>query len=216
MAKFPEPPPVAALRTTAPDIAEVPPGTALARVFFRGGAHPAAWNGFRYWGPGSGRFDPHCPDRSGRPTVGPRGILYAAGAGGPGGLAVCLAEVFQETRIVDTDDRTPWFVVFRITRRLRLLDLRGLWPTRAGASAAIATGSKARARRWSRTIYDAWPDLHGLVYPSSMAGGGTAYALFERAQSALPANPAFHRALADPALAGPLLAAAGAIDYAVT
>jgi hypothetical protein len=207
---------VAVLRALGPDVAEMPPATALGRVFFRGGPHPTAWNAVRYWGPVSGRFDPHLPDAAGKPTMGSRGILYAAGAGGPGALAVCLAEVFQETRIVDTADRAPWFVVFHTARRLRLLDLRGLWPTRAGASAAIATGSKARARRWSQAIHAAWPDLDGLVYPASMAGGGTAYALYERAETAVPAAPDFHRALADPALARSLLAAAGAIGYAIT
>ena len=44
--------------------------TALARVFFRGGNHSAAWNDFRYWGPGHGRFDHHLPGPDGKPAVG--------------------------------------------------------------------------------------------------------------------------------------------------
>jgi len=213
MPKFPEPPPVARLRSLGPDVVSLPSGTALARVFFRGGDHPAAWNDFRYWGPGHGRFDHHLPGPDGKPAVGPRGILYAAGAGGPGALAVCLAEVFQETRIIDTTDRKPWFVVFRTVRVLELLDLRGLWPTRAGASAAISSGSKARARRWSRAIHEAYPTLDGIAYPSSMGGGADALALYEAAAAALPPGPEFHRALVDPALSAPLLQAANAINY---
>lgn len=213
MPKFPEPPPVATLREIGPDVLTLEPRTALARIFFRGGEHPVAWDQFRFRGPGNGRFDHHLPDAAGKPTPGPRGIFYAAGAGGPGALAVCLAEVFQETRIIDPLDRAPWFVVFRTARALDLLDLRGLWPTRAGASAAISSGSKARARRWSRAIHAAYPDLDGLVYASSMGGSADAFALFERARTALPAKPVFHRALADPALGAPLITAAAAINY---
>ena len=198
VAKFPEPPPVDRLRALGSDTATLPPDTALARVFFRGGEHPGTWDAFRFWGPSQSRFDQHLLDASGAPTIGRRGILYAAGAGGSGALSVCLAEVFQETRIVDVSDRAPWFVVFRTVRALDLLDLRGLWPTRAGAS-AISSGAKARARRWSRAIYDVYTEIDGILYPSSMGGGADAFALFERARSALPPAPRFHRALADPA-----------------
>jgi hypothetical protein len=124
-----------------------------------------------------------------------------------------VAEVFQETRIVDVRDRAPWFVIFRTARLLRLLDLRGVWPTRAGASQAICSGSKSRARRWSQAIYEAYPDVDGLIYRSSMGGGADSYALYERAQEAIPELPEFHRALDDPALARPLADAAAAIAY---
>lgn len=213
MPKFPEPPSPALLRAIGPDVVPVKAGTALARIFFRGGDHPVAWNSFRFWGPAQSRFDHHLPDENGKPSIGERGVFYAAGAGVPGALAVCLAEVFQETRIVDSRDRAPWFVVFRTMRKLQLLDLRGLWPTRVGASSAIASGSKARARRWSRAIYEAYSDIDGLIYPSSMGGNADVYALFERAEAALPPTPDFHRALADPALDGPLLAATGTINF---
>ena len=49
-----------------------------------------------------------------------------------------------------------------------------------------------------------------------MGGGADAYALYERARPALPRAPAFHRALADPALGAPLLAAAAAINYGIS
>lgn len=131
----------------------------------------------------------------------------------PARWPVCLAEVFQDTRIIDTTDRAPWFVVFRTTRKLDLLDLRGLWPTRAGAPSAINSAAKARARRWSQTIHDTWPDPDGIVYPSSMGGNADALALFERARTSSPSTPDFHRALTDPALSRPLLSAATAINY---
>ncbi|MGV6876787.1 RES family NAD+ phosphorylase [Pseudochelatococcus sp. B33] len=213
MPKFPEPPSPAFVREISPDFVPVSADTALARIFFRGGDHPTEWNSFRFWGPAQSRFDHHLPDKNGKPSIGERGVFYAADAGTPGALAVCLAEVFQETRIVDSRDRAPWLVVFRTARTLQLLDLRGLWPTRVGASSAIASGSKARARRWSRAIYETYPDIDGLIYPSSMGGNADACALLERAQTALPSTPDFHRALADPAMDGPLLAATAAINF---
>ncbi|MFQ6755308.1 RES family NAD+ phosphorylase [Cereibacter sphaeroides] len=215
MAKFPEPPPAATLAALGPEIATLPAGTPLARIFFRGGDHPMGWNDFRFWGPGSGRFDPHLPDALGAPQVQVRGILYAAGSAAPGALAVCAAEVFQETRIIDLTGRAPWFAVFALARPLTLLDLTGPWPTRAGASAAIASGPKARARRWSRVFYEAFPAIDGLLYPSSMGGNAPVMALYERARPALPDSPDFHRALADPALRVPVLRAAGVIGYLV-
>lgn len=218
MAKFPEPPPPdtlsRALRRDA-DIALLRAGTPLGRIFMQGGDYPVAWNTFRHWGPTSARFDHHGTDGAGQPHRQARGILYAAGAASPGALAVCVAEVFQETRIVDRAGRSPAFAVFRLRTDVHLLDLRGLWPTRAGASLAIASGPRSRARRWSQAIYTAFPDISGLIYPSSMAGGGDAVALFERAKEALPVEPIFRRDLADPALRPALLTAANAIDYDV-
>jgi hypothetical protein len=90
----------------------------------------------------------------------------------------------------------------------RIIDL-------AGASAAIGTGSKVRARHWSRAIYDAFPDVDGLLYRSSMGGNSPAIALYERAVDALPPSPSFHRALSDPALAAPLQDTAEKIGYQV-
>lgn len=215
MAKFPEPPTADDLRAIGPEIHMLRASAPLGRIFFRGGMHPASWDEFRFWGPGQSRYDPHLPNAAGRPTLCPRGVLYAAGAASPGALAVCLAEVFQETRIIDTTDRAPWFVVFKTVRDMSLLDMRGLWPTRAGASAAINSGAKSRARRGARLIYDVWPHLDGIIYSSSMGGNSDAVALFERAASAIPASPLFHRPLTDPSLSSPLLAAAGTINYGI-
>ncbi len=71
---------------------------------------------------------------------------------------------------------------------------------RAGASMVLSSGPRPRARRWSRAIYDAYPDLQGLYHPSSMHANQPMVSLWERAREALPAHPLFHRPLNDPAL----------------
>ena len=191
MAKFPEPPTAAELVETSPEHEILPAGALFWRVYFRGGNHPTFWDTFRSFGPAGGRFDHHLPP----PSVQERSIIYSAAHG-----QTCLAEVFQESRIIDRAARKPWLVAFHLRRDLALLDLTGSWPTRAGASMVMSSGTRPRAQRWSRTIYSAFPEVEGLYYPSSMAANRPALALYERAVSALPAAPAFHRPLSDPTL----------------
>lgn len=179
----------------------LPVGTLLWRIYSAGGAHPTTWDAFRAFGPTHARFDHHELPHM-------RGILYACQ-----NLRTCLAEVFQATRVVDRTGGDPWVVGFRIERDIRLLDLTGAWPTRAGASMAISTGRRDRARRWSKAIYDAYPDVDGLFYGSSMYANKPCLVLYERAQSAMPSAPEFNRALADPALDKRLNAAAKALNY---
>lgn len=62
---------------------------------------------------------------------------------------------------------------------------------------AINSGSHARARDWSRAIYAAYPIAAGLWYCSSMDASEPCVALYERARSMLPTEPAFHAALND-------------------
>ena len=125
----------------------------------------------------------------------------------------CLAEAFQQTRTVDRIRDAPWLVEFELDHEVAVLDLRTRWVTRAGASSAIATGPRPRARRWARSIYTAFPSLSGVVYRSSMDPPGTALALFERAAKSLPASPRTHRALADPTLLRPIARAARDLGY---
>jgi len=54
-------------------------------------------------------------------------VLYAALE-----ATTCLAEVFQRRRSIDVGRREPWLVGFETGADLRLLDLTGVWPTRAG------------------------------------------------------------------------------------
>ena len=215
MSKFPEPPAPFDLRKSAPEIITLPQNSSLCRIFFRGGSHPVEWNEFRFWGPAGSRFDHHEADPAGNPTSGPRGIYYAAAKGTLSGLGVCLAEVFQSSRVIDADSNKPWFVIFFTASDLKLLDLRGPFATRMGASAAINTGAKKRAQRWSKALYEAFPTVDGIIYPSSMGGSSDAFALYERAAGAFPARPRFHRPLNDPSLSAEILNASSQIGYLI-
>lgn len=206
MTKFPEPSDPAALRRVAPAWRELPAGTLLVRIYSRGGTHPTDWHAFRFYGPVDGRFDHHEPP----PSLQARGILYGAT------LAVtCIAERFQAARTIDPFTGEPWLVAFRLRRLVRLLDLTGVWPTRAGASMAINSGQRPRARRWSRMIYAAYPEAEGVWYASSMYRNAPAVALYERARPALPPSPEANRALADPVLQINLENAALELNYAL-
>ncbi len=203
--KFPEPPPLGGLADRQPAHHHLPAGSTLWRVYFRAGQHPAGWSAFRHFGPvAQARFDHHLLP----PRLQDRGILYAAANG-----LTCLAEVFQRARVIDRGSGQPWLVAFGLLESLSLLDLTGLWPTAAGASMALASGPRPRARRWSQAIYNAYPDVQGLWYPSSMAGNAPAVALYERGSAVVPRHPLFHRPLADPALLLPLQRAARALGY---
>jgi len=194
MPKLPNPPGVpqlVALGVRATERQILPAGNVIWRLYFQGGPHPSAWHDFRTYGPTAGRFDHHLDS----PSAQSCGILYGATAG-----PVCFAEVFQDTRTIDRTRRAPWLVAFELASDVQLLDLSSNWPTRADASQAINSGSRKRARRWSQQIYEAFADIEGIFYPSSMCKNEPAVALYERASNAIPQTPVFHRALADPAL----------------
>jgi hypothetical protein len=205
MPKFPEPP----AHLPPPQLHVIPSDTPMWRIYFTGRPHPTSWNTFRFWGPTSSRFDHH-PDP---PGISTRGILYTAT--GNDAFTTCIAEVFQGTRTINTAARQPRIVSFRTVRDLRLLDLTGTWPTQAGASMAISSGARPRARRWSQAIYAAFPDVDGIHYGSSMNANQPAQALFERAHNAVPLAPTLDRALADAALVGRLAAAAHRLNYRI-
>jgi RES domain len=208
VAKLPAPPPRGALAARLPPrIKSLARGTVLWRIYHRGGAHPAAWNRFRHFGPvPTMRFDPHSLPACEQS----RGIVYAALR-----VYTCFAEVFQETRTIERYRGGPCLVGLELARSVALLDLTGTWPTRAGASMARSSGRRDRARAWSARIYEDYPEVEGLYYPSSMDGNQPAVVLYERAQDALPARPVFHRTLADPALDAAVVKAALLFNYAV-
>jgi len=206
--KLPEPPPKATLERISPPVATLQGGTKLWRIYFRDGSYPTTWERMRYYGPvRSSRFDHHL-DPAGLQD---RGILYAAT--GDNAIATCLAEVFQDTRLVDTRRNEPRLAAFALAEDVSLLDLGGKWPTVAGASANINSGPRPRCRRWSRTIYDAYPDLMGLCYASSMNGNEPVVALYERASKAIPRLPLFNRPLSDATLLLPLENKAAELGY---
>ena len=192
MSKFPEPPGVAALRDIAPQTLVLPADTKLARIYFATGPHPSHWNQFRSFGPSAARWDHHLPDAHGAGVGQKRSVYYCAPD-----VDTCAAEVFQSTRRIDRTRNAPGLVVFALREAVTLLDLRGTFATKMGASTAIHSGPRSRARTWARELYDAYPDIQGLYYGSSMNGHAPAVALNERAHRAMPEQPQFHRALND-------------------
>jgi hypothetical protein len=182
-------------------------------VYRAGGPHPVTWHDFRHFGPTStGRFDHQDPPPHEDPD---RAILYV----GLDALAA-IAESFQETRTIDRRRQEPWLVGFELTAGQgesgpQVLDLTRLWPTRVGASQAIATGRRPTAQAWSRLIHRSYPNLAGVLYRSSMAGGSLNLALYERAVPFMPSAPAVHLPLSHPGLALPLARAASKLGYLV-
>lgn len=208
MAKLPAPPgPGGLARRLSPAIHRLAAGTTLWRIYRQAGAHPTSWDRLRHWGPvRTARFDHH--EEPARDQA--RGILYGALR-----VYTCFAEFFQETRVIERTRDAAWLVAFQLVREVALLDLTGAWPTRAGASMAINSGRRDRARAWSRRIYEDYPALQGLWYASSMDSNKPAVALYERAQDALPPRPVFHRALGDPVLDHVVAGAALSFNYLI-
>jgi hypothetical protein len=207
VATFPDPPSPEFLAEIGAHACLLASGTELWRVYFRGGPHPTTWNTFRAFGPvATARFDHHNPP----PHEQERAILYA-GTTGP----ICLAEVFQRSRVIDRSANAPWLVSFPLVTDLRLLDLTGLWPTHAGGSQEINSGDRLRAREWLRAISPASPQTDGLWYRSKMYGSMPAVALYERARQSLPSRPSFHAALVSPTLFDVIDNAAVRIGYTV-
>lgn len=209
MPKVPRQPNLARLRETEPDVLVLPRGTELWRVYFRGGEHPTFWNEFRHVGPLDSRFDHHDGEE---PAYQARSVLYAARS-----PVTCLDESFQKTRTIHRSARAGWLAGFELATDTALLDLMGGFATRAGASMGLMSGPRSVSRTWARGFYDAYPSIHGLRYPSSMHANRTAVVLTDRAQAAgaLPSQPEFHRALADPVMLDVLKNAADELGYAL-
>jgi hypothetical protein len=206
--KFPEPPGVAALREIAAQTLILPADTKLARIYFATGPHPSHWNQFRSFGPTAARWDHHLPNAGSVAVEQNRAIFYCAPD-----VDTCAAEVFQATRRIDRTRDAPWLVVFALREAVTLLDIRGTFATKMGASTAIHSGPRSRARAWARELYDAYPDIQGLYYGSSMNGHAPAVALNEHAQRAMPEQPQFHRALNDDMLVETLQQIALRLSY---
>jgi hypothetical protein len=214
MARLPQPPDPAALRSLlrpGADVLSVPAGTRLVRIFAAGGRHRQRWNTFRQFGPmAHARFDPHPLGPDGLPATSPEhGVIYF-------GLSArtSVAEVFQTSSIVDRATRRPHLVVLRPRRALRLLDLAGLWPTRAGASQEISTGSTIVTQAWARAIRTAHADLDGLWYRSSMDSGDPAICLWDPpSANAMPAEPDVLVPLDHPGLDLPLARICAQLNY---
>ena len=128
-----------------------------------------------------------------------------------------LINVNYSLQRVEHGEQAPWLVVFETLGELKLLDLTGDFATRMGASMAIHSGSRGRARGWARDLYQGYPQFQGILYAASMHGGRPAMALNERAlrEPLFPSHPKFHRALSDDTLLEPLKHAASELGYAL-
>lgn len=161
---------------------EIPVGRPLFRVYRAGGRHATTWGHFRTFGPERvGRFDHHPPPRGEHLD---HGILYAAFD-----VKTAIAEAFGDERMIDRWRDQPYLARFRLDGPVLSLDLASDWPTRAGGSQELSSGPRPTSQAWSRAI---WEDLDGigaLLYPSSMHGGGTNVAIYERAEQALARTP---------------------------
>ena len=208
MVKFPEPPGVTVLRGIASQNLVLAADTKLARIYFAGGTYPSRWNQFRSFGPAAARWDHHLPNAQRIAIEQNRAIFYCAPD-----VDTCAAEVFQATRRIDRTRNAPWLVVFALREEVTLLDIRGTFATKMGASTAIHSGPRSRARAWARELYDAYPDIQGLYYGASMNGHAPAVTLNERAQRAMSEQPQFHRALNDDILVETLQQIALRLSY---
>ncbi|MEO7059452.1 MAG: RES family NAD+ phosphorylase [Lapillicoccus sp.] len=179
--------------------------TPLWRVHATAGPHVVPWDELRQWGPTTSRWDPQPPP----PGPSTLGVAYAALD-----VSTALAEVFPQTRVVDTRSLVPCLTAWRPTRDLRLLDLTDTWPIRAGAAHALTSAPRAVCRAWARAIVDTWPELDGLWSLSTMTGAPTV-TLFTAAADAFPHRPAFSRTLTTPGLRLTLDDAARRIGYRI-
>jgi len=180
----------------------IAPTTMLWRLHDALSDHPVAWNALRRRGPlPTARFDPWEPPEADRPD----GVAYL-GLDWP----TCLAEVFQVTRVVEVrPGRRLLITGFRPTRELSLLDLRGEYPIRAGASHLLNSGPRPRCRAWAAALRRAHPESDGLLY-TGMAGRACV-ALY--VDDAFGAAPDFCRQLDDPAIAADVADAVDRIGY---
>ena len=210
MPKVPRQPSPELLESLSPAVRIVPAGSVIWRVYFRGGLHPTNWKDFRYVGPVDARFDHHLGNEPARQD---RAVLY--GADDP---RTCLAEVFQKTRVINRWHKEPWLVGFETNNTIRLLNLTGTFPTRAGASMGLMSGPRSVSRTWARAFHDSYPGTDGLYYPSSMHANRPAMVLSERAREAgvIPDQSSFHRSLGDPAILSVLRNAARALGYVLS
>lgn len=204
MAETLNPPPTGVLAPPLSDVFTLPAGQIAWRLYFRK-PFGTTWRTFRRFGPTSGRFDHHRPPPGMSPD---RAILYAAE-----NYPTCFAEAFQSTRVIDRWTNDPHLAAFTFRSAIPLLDVTGSWPTRAGASMTINSGSRAVARHWSRRIHAAFPELSGILYASSMDGNRPAYAFYERAQAHIEETPVLDLPLSHSSLRRQVVAAAHRFGY---
>ena len=179
----------------------------LVRIVFAASRFPLPWGEMRTWGPHPRcRWDPHPLPTGEHPDC---GVLYTAGD-----LLTCAAEVFADTRVIDTRSDMPLLQVWEATRPLRLLDLTSTWALRNGASVSLDSAPRSTCQAWARAIQIQLPDIDGLRARSTMTGGEMTV-LFSPARNSLPALPRDTAPLADATLYALLKALAPDIGYEI-
>lgn len=209
MSKLPRAPDMERLRATPPSLITIGPNLMLHRIYKRGGTHPTLWNTFRSFGPLS-RFDHHLLDDNGDAHLQDRSVLYAATD-----IPTALAEYFQgNDRRINRTRNQPWLVSFRLPGRIQLLNLSDTFCVRVGASMKLTSGPFTSAQAWSRGFYEAYPELQGLYYPSSLTNRPT-IAFYDRSNhdAIFPANTRMHRELKSPLMHQALIIASHEIGY---
>lgn len=186
-------------------------GAELFRIAFASSPFALAWGRLRSWGPVARcRWDPHPEPPGDHPG---EGVLYTSGD-----LITCVAEVFADTRVIDTRCDTPVLQIWQATRAMRLLNLigpsGGQWALRNGASAALNSAPRSTCRAWARAVREQAPDLDGLVVKSTMTDREMAV-LFAPAASSIPPRPHASVPLADPTMYALLVSVAHRIGYTV-
>ena len=171
-------------------IRTVPRGTLVARVFSAGGPYAMDWNEFRRFGPVDARFDHHPLPMGEHPGHGVMYVVAETDGGTDSALATCRLEVFQRERVMQVSRNGATLALSELARPVHLLQLSDSdWVTVAGGNAAVSSGSRARSREWARAIYSSYPDIDGVVSASSVLPDARIIAVWERAESALPAHP---------------------------
>lgn len=177
------------------------------RIRSVGSSHSLPWDGLRQFGPiVTNRWDPH-PEPEG--TYPGFGVSYASPD-----LTTTVAEVFQKGRRIRRN-ASQELVGWTPTRTLQLLDLSKKWLLKNGASASLAHWQKRTCRAWAHAVRDTWPELDGLLVPSTWTGEPMVV-LFEPAMDSFPALPAFSKLLNDPGADLFLLRAAGALKWPIS
>lgn len=206
MVKLPRTPP-APLTIDDPDLTAWP-HPLMTRIHGITGDYALSWHQLRHFGPTPTRFDPHPPPPRHHPDY---AVLYAAAD-----LDTALAEVFQRGRVVQPGaPNRPTLTIWQPTRNLRLLDIRGQWPLRHGASHALNTGPHTVCRRWAHAVAAHPQQVDGILYISSMTGADAA-ALFLPGADSFPAAPELSLPLDHPGMITPVTAAARRIAYAIS
>ncbi|HEY9899254.1 MAG TPA: RES family NAD+ phosphorylase [Pantanalinema sp.] len=139
-------------------------------------------------------FEPRGCDAARDPE---RRVLYAGID-----LTCCLVERFRETRVIQGG--TNALAKLRVTRSLKLLDLRGMGTLRNGVTAEIAKEpDRLATQAWSRYFVGSgiYGNLDGIVWPSRVVDLDT-FVFFESADGAFEVLRTIR--LNDPLLRAPI------------